>query len=683
MKRFKLLAVLLAALMVCSVMPLAAAAEEIGYVAHENYMFGLLTQVWNKLDAVEAEAIAAGASPAEVTMAVYRAVLTEPLVDEDSITDLTDGGFFFRVNDMAAGYNYKSRNVKIVPNVTEDIIEDVVEYSNRNGNTNTGILLVGPYYGYDSSFTNQYRQEAESLAAHTEGTLVRLEGQQASGLAICAAAVNAGVVIYDSHGTAGNGTSYLCLKTNAGITSTDLQNNWAYSSGSSDAGIDGRYVQNHIEGELPNTLFWMAICEGMKLSGHGVTGTALLAAGAGVVYGYSQSVTFAGDYVYEATFWNHMKAGETVAESFSAMVAAHGVRDPYGDAYPIVMSPDDPFPANPDSAQTVHSDWQLLTQSDMVVTDATSLTFEQASYGVAPTFTTKLVPVIAPEGANNFTSTWTSSNPDVAIVSPKGVVTGINPGRTVVTLTIQSTPKSESEYTFTASVDVIVSNEYLPADVMYVPTDIIVPGEHYLIGVKANGRTVVMDNTYYDANHTRNLVAVNVNETELGGVTCILEGVDAGNEWIFSSADGGMVVSAETGEYLTMTGNYLTVGDAGIEWNWTELENTGYVLMNNASAYFKYLATNTSCAYFGAFIQPVEIQLYRKLERESSPITQIPGDLDGDGMLTANDALVLLRFSIGAVDLTPAQMAVADANGDGSVNANDALYVLRAALGVF
>ena len=682
MKRFKLLAAVLAVLMVVSVLPLAAAAEEIGYAAHENYMFGLLTQVWNKLDAVEAEAIASGASPSEVTLAVYRAAINEPLVDENSVTDLTDGGFFFRVNDMAAGYNYKARNVKYVPAVSEQIVEDAVEVGTRNGNANTGVLLVGPYYGYDSSFTNQYREEAQSLATHTEGSLVKLEGQQASGLAICAAAVNAGVVIYDSHGTAGNGTSYLCLKTNAGITSTDLQNNWAYSSGSSDAGIDGRYVQNHIEGELPNTLFWMAICEGMKLSGHGVTGTALLAAGAGVVYGYSQSVTFSGDYVYEATFWNHMKQGETVAEAFSAMVTAHGVRDPYGDAYPIVMSPDDPFPANPDSAQTVHSDWQLLTQSDMVVTDATALSFEQDSYGVAPTFTMKLVPVVAPEGANNYTSTWTSSNENVAIVSPKGVVTGINPGRTVITLTIQSTPKSETEYSFTASVDVIVSNEYLPADVMYVPTDIIVPGEHYLIGVKSNGRTLVMDNAYYDAAHTRNLVATNVNETEVGGVTCIVEGVDAGNEWMFSSANGGMIINAETGEYLTLTGNYLTVGDSGIEWEWTNVENVGNVLMNNTSPYFKYLATNTSGAYFGAFIQPVQIQLYRKLERESTPISDIPGDMDGDGMLSANDALAILRYSIGAAALTPAQLAIADVNGDGFVNANDALYVLRCALGV-
>ena len=72
----------------------------------------------------------------------------------------------------------------------------------------------------------------------------------------------------------------------------------------------------------------MAICEGMKRSGQGTTGAALLRAGAGVVYGYSQSVTFAGDYVYEETFWNLMKDFEnpaTVAEAFAQMVEEHGV----------------------------------------------------------------------------------------------------------------------------------------------------------------------------------------------------------------------------------------------------------------------------------------------------------------------------------------------------------------------
>lgn len=132
----------------------------------------------------------------------------------------------------------------------------------------------------------------------------------------------------------------------------------------------------------------MAICEGMKRSGQGTTGAALLRAGAGVVYGYSQSVTFAGDYVYEETFWNLMKDFEnpaTVAEAFAQMVEEHGICDPYGNAYPIVMSDVDAFPANPDSAQTVNSTWKLWGSFPLVDLTGFSLDITSADIKMAQT----------------------------------------------------------------------------------------------------------------------------------------------------------------------------------------------------------------------------------------------------------------------------------------------------------
>ena len=680
MKRIKLLAAVMAVLMACAVLPLASMAEGISVQAHESYMLGLFDQVWAHLEAVEAEALEAGASAEEVTMAVYRAALVDELVDAGSVTDLGSDKFAFRVSGMLGGYNYESRNVEFRTNLNEQVVKDIVETGTRNGATSVGVLLVGPYYGYDSNFTNQYRNEAQSLADYTEGNLVKLEGHGATGPAIAAAAVNAGTIIYDSHGTAMSGTSYLCLTTNSGLTSTDFSNGWAYNGGSNDAGIDGRYIQNHIEGELPNNLFWMAICEGMKLSGHGVTGTALLAAGAGVVYGYSQSVTFAGDYIYEATFWNHMKNGETVAEAFAAMVAAHGVRDPYGDAYPIVMSADDPFPANPDSAQTVHSDWQLYRQSDLVVTDATSLSFEQPSYGIAPTFTEKIIPVIAPEGANNFTSVWSSSNTNVAVVNNKGVVTGVAAGTATITLTITSTEHSNTSYSYTASVPVIVSNEYLPVEQMYVPTDIIVPGETYLIGCINGGNAVIMSNEYYSTSNQRNLKAYSFSLTEVGGKTCLVEGITPGMEWTFSTAEGGMVYNAATGMYLNLTGNYLTIGEQGIDWHWAANENGTGVLSNTASATHKFLGASSTYKYFGVFLTAGNVQLFRKLTR--TPAQPMQGDVTGDGHVDANDALALLRYSLGIITLSDAQLAVSDIDGNGNVDANDALMLLRMALGL-
>lgn len=61
---------------------------------------------------------------------------------------------------------------------------------------------------------------------------------------------------------------------------------------------------------------------------------------------------------------------------------------------------------------------------------------------------------------------------------------------------------------------------------------------------------------------------------------------------------------------------------------------------------------------------------------------QQPGDVDGDGVVNANDALMVMRAALNLITLTDAQQAVADVNGDGAVNATDALMILRMALGV-
>ncbi len=58
------------------------------------------------------------------------------------------------------------------------------------------------------------------------------------------------------------------------------------------------------------------------------------------------------------------------------------------------------------------------------------------------------------------------------------------------------------------------------------------------------------------------------------------------------------------------------------------------------------------------------------------------GDLDGDGDITANDALMILRASVGMETLTPEQIALADVDGDGDITANDALVVLRYSVGM-
>ncbi len=60
----------------------------------------------------------------------------------------------------------------------------------------------------------------------------------------------------------------------------------------------------------------------------------------------------------------------------------------------------------------------------------------------------------------------------------------------------------------------------------------------------------------------------------------------------------------------------------------------------------------------------------------------IPGDVDGDGEVTSNDALAILRHSTDAAKLDDSQLAAADLDGDGVITSSDALVALRMSLGL-
>ncbi len=58
------------------------------------------------------------------------------------------------------------------------------------------------------------------------------------------------------------------------------------------------------------------------------------------------------------------------------------------------------------------------------------------------------------------------------------------------------------------------------------------------------------------------------------------------------------------------------------------------------------------------------------------------GDTDGDGSVTATDALIALRHAMGLADLDSGAFLRADIDGSGIVDMIDALTILRAALGI-
>ena len=58
------------------------------------------------------------------------------------------------------------------------------------------------------------------------------------------------------------------------------------------------------------------------------------------------------------------------------------------------------------------------------------------------------------------------------------------------------------------------------------------------------------------------------------------------------------------------------------------------------------------------------------------------GDVDFDGLLTSNDAVLILRFSVGVENFSDVQKVVGDVNGDKANYSDDALAVLRASVGL-
>ena len=61
---------------------------------------------------------------------------------------------------------------------------------------------------------------------------------------------------------------------------------------------------------------------------------------------------------------------------------------------------------------------------------------------------------------------------------------------------------------------------------------------------------------------------------------------------------------------------------------------------------------------------------------------RLMGDIDANGTVNANDALLVLRAALGIITLTPEQRAAADMDASGTVTANDALMILRLTLGL-
>ena len=271
-------------------------------------------------------------------------------------------------DDSFAWFNKSGEYCMYSPRIRADMRNIDIEYADNNSKnsinfnkgpiTNYGVSVIGPWYSRDKSFTDQYKNEAEKLASFLSCDYKIYSNGEVCIDSIVNALENSDIVIFDSHGVSANNTSYICLTTSFGITQDDYRSKHAVNGGNW-FGVDGTAIVNHSKNTFKCKLLWMAMCEGMKRSGQGGMAIPLNKNGVKSIYGYSQSVSFYGDYLYEESFFNSLRLGKSISECFNIMTEKYGEKDPAytntQSAYPIIVSDEDPFPNNTDEHQIVKS----------------------------------------------------------------------------------------------------------------------------------------------------------------------------------------------------------------------------------------------------------------------------------------------------------------------------------------
>ena len=282
--------------------------------------------------------------------------------------------------------------------------------------TNPDVAVFIPHYpDSDDRFTKSAYYRGLQIAEATGGTCTCYNGADVTIDSLAKAMTQCGVILFHTHGSTdayyedrsdpGN-TAYLTIKNETGIdwTGKDGEKDTGkygeyyhvYKSGSKTFCIDGTAIVNHVKvkGTVVTDLFGLCCCMGMKNDG---LCRPLRDAGVEVVYGYSQSVTFATDKLHQRflaeALVNGLDGGG-IAGYMKEQMCQYGLEhwtltentrknltslgsicwDPYhndafteeqarnnGDAFLLFCSSEDPYPAEGQRAraQTVKSAWKL------------------------------------------------------------------------------------------------------------------------------------------------------------------------------------------------------------------------------------------------------------------------------------------------------------------------------------
>ena len=282
-----------------------------------------------------------------------------------------------------------------------------------------------------------------------------------------------GFFFIDSHGTEANGKSYMMIRRGDASQydyAADLSAGHIIASGEN-VGVTGSFFTKYIKDEgktMPGTLLYLAICFGMSTDS--ICNPAL-DCGAQLVYGYTDSVSFAWDFEISESIWEYMLTAHpehpersyTFNEALEAAMAEHGSIDPYSTG----TAPQSRNIAEPRTKG--NTDFLLLFNGYMPV-DSFNITSREYSLYTAET--AKIEYEVTGEGVMKYGIAFSSDNDSIASVDENGIITMQDEGTAIITAILTDLAYAENPRRFTDTCKV-TGLGYLKAEGIFLADDYI------------------------------------------------------------------------------------------------------------------------------------------------------------------------------------------------------------------
>lgn len=142
-------------------------------------------------------------------------------------------------------------------------------------------------------------------------------------------------------------------------------------------------------------------------------------------------------------------------------------------------------------------------------------------------------------------------------------------------------------------------------------------------------------------------------------------------------------------ENVTVLSEYLFYGCSSlasvtIPASVTSIEQSAFDATSLTDVYYTGSETQWNAITVGQYNAPLEnaVVHYNYQPGNDSADDILPGDIDFDGAVTATDARLALRVSVGLDSLSAQSTRIADVDKDGQITAADARLILRASVGL-